>query len=80
MPLITVLDCLLLPCGCLNYWYTCEGCYCGVVAQVAVTLWGSQAEQFQHTHQPVIAIKSALSSDFNGVSLSVGGSATMQVG
>lgn len=46
---------------------------------VAVTLWGKTAEGFTHAHTPVVAVKNALTSDFNGVSLSVGSASTMQV-
>ncbi|KAJ3196661.1 Replication factor A protein 1, partial [Irineochytrium annulatum] len=46
---------------------------------VRVTLWGRQAETFNHQDQPVIALKGARVGDFGGRCLSMGGAATMQV-
>lgn len=44
-----------------------------------MTLWGRQAETFEHEDHPVIAIKGAKVSDFGGRSLSVGGVASLSV-
>ncbi|NXY76643.1 RFA1 protein, partial [Glareola pratincola] len=44
---------------------------------VTVTLWGHEAEQFDGSRQPVIAIKGARVSDFGGRSLSVLSSSTV---
>ncbi|KAJ6657265.1 hypothetical protein lerEdw1_002632 [Lerista edwardsae] len=44
---------------------------------VAVTLWGAEAESFDGSQQPVVAIKGARVSDFGGRSLSVLSSSTI---
>jgi len=41
-------------------------------AEVMLTLWGSTAESFQTEKYPVIAVKGAKVSDFNGITLSGG--------
>ncbi|KAF1438033.1 RFA1 protein, partial [Pygoscelis papua] len=46
---------------------------------VTATLWGSEAEQFDGSRQPVIAIKGARLSDFGGRSLSVLSSSTVVI-
>uniref|UniRef100_A0A8D3DZ14 Replication protein A subunit n=1 Tax=Scophthalmus maximus TaxID=52904 RepID=A0A8D3DZ14_SCOMX len=46
---------------------------------VSVTLWGEEAEKFDGTGQPVVAIKGARLSDFGGRSLSVLFSSTLMV-
>ncbi|KAM9811370.1 replication protein A 70 kDa DNA-binding subunit isoform X1 [Syngnathus typhle] len=46
---------------------------------VNVTLWGEEAEKFDGSSQPVVAIKSAKLSDFGGVSLSVSFSSSMMI-
>ncbi|XP_018021755.1 replication protein A 70 kDa DNA-binding subunit isoform X2 [Hyalella azteca] len=46
---------------------------------VSLTLWAEQAEKFDGTGNPVIAVKGAKVSDFGGVSLSLLGSSTLQV-
>uniref|UniRef100_A0A3P8W1P0 Replication protein A subunit n=1 Tax=Cynoglossus semilaevis TaxID=244447 RepID=A0A3P8W1P0_CYNSE len=46
---------------------------------VNVTLWGEEAEQFDGTGQPVLAIKAAKLSDFGGRSLSASFSSTLVV-
>ncbi|XP_049896327.1 replication protein A 70 kDa DNA-binding subunit-like isoform X4 [Epinephelus moara] len=46
---------------------------------VAVTLWGEEAEKFDGSGQPVVAIKGARLSDFGGVSLSALFSSTVMV-
>ncbi|KAF1442537.1 Replication protein A 70 kDa DNA-binding subunit, partial [Spheniscus demersus] len=46
---------------------------------VTATLWGSEAEQFDGSRQPVIAIKGARVSDFGGRSLSVLSSSTVVI-
>ncbi|XP_068206149.1 replication protein A 70 kDa DNA-binding subunit isoform X2 [Palaemon carinicauda] len=47
--------------------------------EVRVTLWGTNAENFDGSLQPVLAIKGAKVSDFNGVSLSLLSSSSFQV-
>lgn len=44
---------------------------------VRLTLWGKQAESFEHTNEPVIAFKGVKVGDFGGRSLSMFSSATM---
>ncbi|CAL1570712.1 unnamed protein product [Knipowitschia caucasica] len=46
---------------------------------VTVTLWGEEAEKFDGTGQPVVAIKGAKLSDFGGRSLSASFSSTLMV-
>ncbi|MEQ2166291.1 60S acidic ribosomal protein P1, partial [Goodea atripinnis] len=46
---------------------------------VTVTLWGQEAEKFDDSGQPVVAIKGARLSDFGGRSLSVLFSSTIMV-
>uniref|UniRef100_A0A8D0GS90 Replication protein A subunit n=1 Tax=Sphenodon punctatus TaxID=8508 RepID=A0A8D0GS90_SPHPU len=46
---------------------------------VTVTLWGEEADNFDGSRQPVVAIKGARVSDFGGRSLSVLGSSTLIV-
>ncbi|RSH89319.1 Replication factor A protein 1 [Saitozyma podzolica] len=46
---------------------------------VRLTLWGKQAETFNHEDQPVIAFKGVKVGDFGGRSLSMFSSATMSV-
>jgi len=46
---------------------------------INITLWGETAEKFEGSSNPVIAIKNALVSDFNGVSLSCNSQSTMQI-
>ncbi|XP_077422624.1 replication protein A 70 kDa DNA-binding subunit isoform X2 [Vanacampus margaritifer] len=46
---------------------------------VTLTLWGEDAEQFDGTSQPIVAIKSAKVSDFGGRSLSASFSSTMMI-
>lgn len=47
--------------------------------EVNLTLWGNDAQKFDGNLNPVIAIKGAKVSDFNGRSLSVTMSSTMQI-
>lgn len=46
---------------------------------VNCTLWGQQAEEFDGSEKPVILLRGAKLSDFNGRSLSVAGSTIMQI-
>ncbi|XP_075575644.1 replication protein A 70 kDa DNA-binding subunit isoform X5 [Pelecanus crispus] len=46
---------------------------------VTATLWGNEAEQFDGSRQPVVAIKGARVSDFGGRSLSVLSSSTVVI-
>ncbi|XP_061538402.1 replication protein A 70 kDa DNA-binding subunit isoform X1 [Phycodurus eques] len=46
---------------------------------VTVTLWGDEAEHFDGTSQPVVAIKGAKVSDFGGRSLSASFSSTLMI-
>ncbi|ORY31367.1 hypothetical protein BCR39DRAFT_90121 [Naematelia encephala] len=46
---------------------------------VRLTLWGKQAENFEHNDEPVIAFKGVKVGDFGGRSLSMFSSATMMV-
>jgi replication factor A1 len=46
---------------------------------IRITLWGSQAEQFDATDSPVIACKGARINDFNGRSLSLGVASTYKL-
>lgn len=47
--------------------------------EVSLTLWGDQAEKFDGTDNPVVAVKGARVSDFSGVSLSLISSSLLQV-
>lgn len=47
--------------------------------EVNLTLWGNEAEKFDGTSNPVVAVKAAKVSDFNGRSLSSTMSSTLQV-
>ena len=46
---------------------------------VRLTLWGRQAEQFNHADNPVLAIKGVKVGEYGGRSLSVPNSASMQI-
>ncbi|XP_072248336.1 replication protein A 70 kDa DNA-binding subunit [Leuresthes tenuis] len=46
---------------------------------VAVTLWGEEAEKFDGSGQPIVAIKGAKLSDFGGRSLSVSFGSTLMI-
>ena len=46
---------------------------------IRLTLWGKQAETFNHDDEPVIAFKGVKVGDFGGRSLSMFSSATMSV-
>jgi len=46
---------------------------------VSVTLWGEEAEKFDGTGQPILAIKAAKLSDFGGRSLSASFSSTLMI-
>uniref|UniRef100_A0A3B5LML2 Replication protein A subunit n=1 Tax=Xiphophorus couchianus TaxID=32473 RepID=A0A3B5LML2_9TELE len=46
---------------------------------VTVTLWGEEAEKFDGSGQPIVAIKAAKLSDFGGRSLSASFSSTMMI-
>lgn len=47
--------------------------------EVSLTLWGDQAEKFDGSDSPVVAVKGARVSDFSGVSLSLISSSMLQV-
>ncbi|XP_046386232.1 replication protein A 70 kDa DNA-binding subunit [Ischnura elegans] len=47
--------------------------------EVTLTLWGSQAEEFDGSQHPVVAVKGARVSDFSGKSLSLLGSSLMRI-
>lgn len=47
--------------------------------EISLTLWGNQAETFDGSENPVVAIKGARVSDFAGVSLSLIGSSMLQI-
>ena len=47
--------------------------------QVSLTLWGKQAEDFDASSQPVVALKGAKLSDFGGRSLSTMSATVLQV-
>ncbi|KAG8180228.1 hypothetical protein JTE90_016216, partial [Oedothorax gibbosus] len=47
--------------------------------EVNLTLWGKDAETFDGSSNPVVAVKGARVSDFNGKSLSVSMSSSMQI-
>lgn len=47
--------------------------------EVRLTLWGTQAENFDGSTQPIVAVKGAKVSDFNGCSLSTLSSSCMQM-
>ena len=49
------------------------------LAEINVTIWGTAAESFDPTGNPVVAIKGAKVSDYNNVSLSTLGSSVIQV-
>jgi len=49
------------------------------LAEINLTLWGGNAENFDGSGNPVVAIKGCKVSDFNGVSLSALGSSTIQL-
>ena len=49
------------------------------MAEVTVTMWGTAAENFDPSGNPVVAIKGAKVSDYNGVSLSTLASSVIQV-
>jgi replication factor A1 len=49
------------------------------MAEINLTMWGGNAENFDPTGNPVVAIKGAKVSDYNGVSLSTLGSSVIQV-
>ena len=48
-------------------------------AEVNLTLWGSQAETFDSASEPVVAVKAAKVSDFNGVTLSASFQSVIQI-
>ena len=53
---------------------------CRVNVQVTFTLWGTQAEEFDGSTMPVVAVKGARVTEFNGgKSVGMGGNATMQL-
>ncbi|XP_042217254.1 replication protein A 70 kDa DNA-binding subunit-like [Homarus americanus] len=47
--------------------------------EVRLTLWGSQAENFDGSQQPIVAVKGAKLSDFNGRCLSTIASSAVQI-
>jgi replication factor A1 len=47
--------------------------------EVGLTLWGGKAESFDGSDNPIVCIKGAKVSDYNGVSLSVLSSSVVQV-
>ena len=47
--------------------------------EVNLTIWGTNAETFEGTNNPVIAVKNAKVSDYNGVSLSCLSSSVLMV-
>ena len=49
------------------------------LAEVNLTLWGTTAETFDGSDNPVVAVKGARVSDYNGVSLSSLSSSVIQV-
>eukprot|EP00096_Caligus_rogercresseyi_P011103 TRINITY_DN4278_c0_g1_i1.p1 TRINITY_DN4278_c0_g1~~TRINITY_DN4278_c0_g1_i1.p1 ORF type:complete len:658 (-),score=261.21 TRINITY_DN4278_c0_g1_i1:112-2004(-) len=49
------------------------------LSEVNVTIWGSHADNFEGSGFPVVAIKGAKVSDYNGVSLSALTSSTIQI-
>ncbi len=49
------------------------------MTEVGLTLWGTTAETFDGSNNPVIAVKGARVSDFNGVSISTLNSSVLQV-
>jgi len=49
------------------------------MTEINLTLWGAQAENFDGSGNPVLAIKNVKVSDFNGCSISSLGSSTIQV-
>ncbi len=47
---------------------------------MAVSLWGTEAEQFDGASNPVVAIKGGRLTEFQGAkSISIGGASTMQI-
>lgn len=48
-------------------------------SEISLTLWGDQAETFDGSNNPVVAVKGARVSDFSGVSLSMIGASLLQV-
>ena len=48
------------------------------LTEVKLTLWGTLAQNYAETGNPVVAVKGARVSDFGGVSLSTGFSSTIQ--
>ncbi|CAN7938762.1 unnamed protein product [Ixodes hexagonus] len=48
-------------------------------AEVSLTLWGDEAEKFDASNNPVVAVKGARVSDFGGVSLSMIGGSLLQL-
>jgi len=48
------------------------------LTEVNLTLWGTHAQNYAETGNPVVAVKAARVSDFGGVSLSMGFSSTIQ--
>jgi len=49
------------------------------LTEVNLTLWGSYAENWAEANNPILAIKGARVSDYNGVSLNSGYSSVMQI-
>lgn len=49
------------------------------MTEVNITLWGSRAETFDSTNNPIVCVKGAKLSDFNGVSLSCLTSSVVQI-
>ncbi|XP_050714389.1 replication protein A 70 kDa DNA-binding subunit-like [Eriocheir sinensis] len=47
--------------------------------EVRLTIWGTQAETFDGSQQPVVAVKGAKVSDFSGISLSTLSSSCLQI-
>ena len=48
------------------------------LSEITLTIWGTNAQNYAETGNPVIAIKGARVSDFGGVSLSTGFSSILQ--
>lgn len=56
-----------------HYIYCYTQNHCSFIHQVVVTLWGKQAEDFDASNNPIVAIKSARIGEFNGgKNLSIG--------
>ena len=49
------------------------------LTEVNLTLWGGTAEKFNGENNPILAVKGAKVSDYNGVSLSALSSSTLQI-